>query len=119
MKESNIVAVGEQVIMQRAMINLVRLINHDENCETKIRLLLDCGAQRSYISQELVKKMNLKPIINNLLVFYTFVTSKPINIESPVVELGILLSNGFSINIKANVVANVTGLFVKKPINNK
>ena len=30
-------------MMQRAMVNLVRLMNHDEKCETKTRLLLDSG----------------------------------------------------------------------------
>ena len=35
------------------------------------------------------------------------------------VELGILLNNSFTVNIKANVVPNVTRLFERKPINNK
>ena len=35
------------------------------------------------------------------------------------VELDILLNNGFTINIKANVVPNVTRLFERKPIKNK
>ena len=30
-------------MMQRAMVNLVRLMNHDEKCDTKTRLLLDSG----------------------------------------------------------------------------
>ena len=63
--------------MQTAMGNLVHLMNHNEKCETKPRLLLDCGAQRSsYISEELVKKMNLKPANKNLLIVYTFGTTK-------------------------------------------
>ena len=78
-KESKLVAVDEQVIMQTAMVYLVCLMNHDEKCETKTRLLLDCGPQRSYISEELVKKMNLKPINKNLLIVYTFGTTKPKN----------------------------------------
>ena len=92
-------------------------MNHDKKREN--RLLLDCSAQRSYISKELVKEMNLKPINKNLLILSTFGTTKPNNIGSPVVELGTLLSNGFTININTNVVPNVTGSFEKKPINNK
>ena len=65
-----------------------------------------------------MKKMNLKPT-NNVLIVYTLGTTKPKNIESPAVELDILLNNGFTINIKANAVPNVTGLFERKPINNK
>ena len=35
------------------------------------------------------------------------------------VELGILLNNGFTINIKANAVPNVSELDERNPINNK
>ena len=75
--------------MQTAMGNLVHLMNNNEKCETKPRLLLDCGAHRaSYISEELVKKMTLTPVNKNLLIVYTFGTTKADNIEPPVVELG-------------------------------
>ena len=40
------------------------------------------------------------------------------NIESPVIELSIVLNNDFTINIKANVVLKVNR-FEKKSINNK
>ena len=53
------------------------------------------------------------------LIVYTSGTTEPKDIESPVVELDIPLNNGFTINIKANVVPNVTGIFGRKPINNK
>ena len=117
-KESNLVAVCDQVIIQTAMVNLVCPMNHDKKCETKTRLLLNCGAQRSSISEELVKKMNLKQISKNLLIVYTFGTTKPRNVELPMRELCILLNNDFTINIKANVLPNVTGSFERKPINN-
>ena len=94
-------------------------MNHDKKWETKTRLLLHCGTQWSYISEELVKKMNLKPISKNLLTSYIFGITKPNNIKFLVVELGILLNNGFAINIKANVVPYVTRLFENKLINNK
>ena len=94
-------------------------MNHDKKCETKTGLLLDYRRQQSYISKELVKKMNLKPINKNLLTAYTFGTTKPKNTESPVVELGILLNDGFSIKIKINVVTNVTGSFERDSINKK
>ena len=37
--------------MQTTMVNLVYPMNHDKKCEAKTRLLLNCGAQRSYISR--------------------------------------------------------------------
>ena len=41
------------------------------------------------------KKMNLEPFNKNLLIVYTFGTTKSKNIESPVVELGILVKQWF------------------------
>ena len=105
--------------MQTTMVNLVYPMNHDKKCEAKTRLLLDCGAQRSYISEELLKKMNVKPNKKNLLTFYTFGTTKPKNVGSLVVEICILLNSGFTVIIKVNVVPNVTGSFERKPINSK
>ena len=43
------------------------------------------------------------------MIVYTFGTSKSKNIESSVLDLGILLNNGFTINIQANVMPNLTG----------
>ena len=105
--------------MQTDIVNLEDPMNHDEKCETKTRLLLDCGAQQSYISEELVKKMNLKPESEDESDCLHLGTTEPKNIESPVVELDIPLNNGFIINIKPNIVPNVSGIFGRKPINNK
>ena len=44
----------KQFIMQTTILNLARPMNHDKKCETKTRLLLDCGSQQSYISKEFV-----------------------------------------------------------------
>ena len=46
-------------------------MNHDEKCETKTRLLLDSGGAEDESEA-------------NLLIVYTFGTTKPKNVESPV-----------------------------------
>ena len=112
-KEASMVAVGEQVIMQTATVELVNPL-----CESteRTRLLLDCGSQRSYITQELAERLKLKHIGKNYLTIYTFGTVKPKEIETPIVELGIHLKSGFVMNIKANVVPEVTGEIERAPI---
>ena len=112
-KEASMVAVGEQVIMQTATVELVNPL-----CESteRTRLLLDCGSQRSYITQELAERLKLKHIAKNYLTIYTFGTVKLKDIETPIVELGIHLKSGFVMNIKANVVPEVTGEIERAPI---
>ena len=52
--------------------------------------------------------MNLKFSHKNFLTIYTFATTKPKTIETPVVDIRIILKNGFMKYIKANVVPHVT-----------
>ena len=107
-EEPNLATIGEQVIMLTAQVDLVNPANPESKYET--RLLLSSGGQRSYISKELADKMNLKFSHMNFLTIYTFATTKPKTIETPIVDTGIILKNGFMKHIKANVVPHVTGL---------
>ena len=110
----NLAAIGEQVIMQTAQVDWVNPKNPESKYET--RLLLDSGSQKSYISKELSDKMNLKSSHKSFLTIYTFGTTKPKAIETPMVDIGIILKNGFMIHIKANVVPHVTGSIERKLI---
>ena len=113
-EEPKLVAISEQVIMQTAQVDLVNPTNLESKHET--RLLLDSGSQRSYILKELADKMNLKSSHKSFLTIYTFGTTKPKTIETPIVNIGIILKNGFMIHIKTNVIPHVTGLTEQKPI---
>ena len=100
--------------MQAAQVDLVNPKNPESKYKT--RLLLESESQRSYISRELADKMNLKSSPKSFLTIYTFGTTKPKTIETPIVGIGIILKNGFMIHIKANVVPHVTGSIERKPI---
>ena len=54
--ESSLLVCGEQVLMQTALADTVNL-NTSKKLST--RLLLDCGSQRTYISEDLVNKLQL------------------------------------------------------------
>ena len=71
----------------------------DETTE-RIRLVLDCGSQQSYISQYFVKKWKLKEIGASHLSVYTTCVKKSKNLETPIVEIGIMLKCGLSQNYK-------------------
>ena len=47
---------------------------------------------------------------------YTFGSSKPENIETKVVEFGILLNSGFTMHVRANVVPTITGKIQRMPV---
>ena len=52
--ESSLLVSGEQVLIQTALTDVVNL-NTSKKLST--RLLLDCGSQRTYISEDLVNKL--------------------------------------------------------------
>ena len=56
--ESSLLVSGEQVLMQTALTDVVNL-NTSKKLST--RLLLDCGSHRTYISEDLVNKLQLVP----------------------------------------------------------
>ena len=61
----------------------------------------------------------MQEIGKNNLVVYTFGTNKPENVETRVVELGIKLKSGFTMNMIANVVPTITGKIQRLPITMK
>ena len=71
--ESSLLVSGEQVLMQTALADTVNL---DTSKKQYTRLLLDCGSQRTYISQDLVNKLQL--VFNNIeiLTVFTFGSTK-------------------------------------------
>ena len=108
-KETNLVATEERVIMQTTTIDLKNGKDEENGIKQSVRALLDSGSQRTYISQDITDKLKLTPIDKNLLTIYTFGTTKPKCIETPVVEVTMILKSGFTMKIKANVVPNITG----------
>ena len=94
----------------------VVLVNPKDEIKHTSRLLLDCGSQRTYISKFMAEKLKLKEIGKNFLIVHTFGKNKPENIETNVVELGIKLKSGFTMNVKANIVPNITGKIQRRPV---
>ena len=111
-KETNLVATEECVIMQTATIDLENGKDEENRIKQSVRVFLDSGSQRTYISKYITDKLKLTPIDKNLLTIYTFGT-KPKCIETPVVE--VTLKSGFNLKIKANVFPNITGTIERTP----
>ena len=113
-KETNLVATEERVIMQTTTTDLEKWKGW-RKWNQIVRVFLDSGSQRTYISKDITDKLKVTPIDKNLLTIYTFGTTKPKCIETPVVEVTMILKSGFTMKIKANVVPNITGTIERTP----
>ena len=66
--ESSLLFPGEQVLMQTALADTVNLKTSQKQTT---RLLLDCGSQRTHISEDLVHKLQLMPSNTEILTVFT------------------------------------------------
>ena len=110
--ESELVAIGENVVMQTALVT----IKGDNKTNTS-RALFDTGSTRTYITEELVNSLKLKPIEEHTFSIYAFGNTKPKQKTSPVVELIIKTKFGPDIRIKATVTKQITGPLQRMPLN--
>ena len=81
--------------------------------------MLDYGSQRTYISEDLINKLQLLPSNTEILTVFTFGSTKPKEFETPVVEFGLKLKNEQTMDIQANVVPKITGMIQRAPINSE
>lgn len=114
--ESSLLVSGEQVLMQTA---LAETVNLETSKKLSTQLLLDCGSQRTHISEDLVNKLQLKPSNTKILTAFKFGSTKPKELKTTLVELGLKLKNGETMNIQANVVPKITGMIQKAPVNSE
>lgn len=95
---------GCSTMLQTAV---VKVKGHDGIMKT-CRILLDCGSQRSYITQKMAKELNLKTEEENNLAIFTFGSQSPKELQSPLVKLEMMARNGSSKTIFANVVPSIS-----------
>ena len=70
----SMVAAGEQVIMQTA---LIKAMDAGQSKSEITRVPMDTGSQRTYITEKIVKKLKLTTEGNVKLTLFTFGASKP------------------------------------------
>ncbi|XP_078334132.1 uncharacterized protein LOC144625796 [Crassostrea virginica] len=80
------------------------------------RLLMDSGSQRTYITESLADKLNLKARTTEKISVITFGAERPKIVKTPKVSLTLKLKDGHYLGIDANVVPKITGTVQRKPI---
>ena len=112
--ENVLVSSGETVLMQTAMSSVK---NPRDNMMTQtVRILLDTGSHRTYITESLAKELNLKSGRVTDLSLVTFGSKKPQRYKTPTTEVDITLKDGSIITITANIVPSITGNIQRGPI---
>jgi len=74
-----------------------------------IRLLQNTGSQRTYITEDLTKKLQLDVKGSETLSVFIFINSKPQQLHTPVTELSLLTKDGSSLHLRVNVVPKTIG----------
>ena len=59
------------------------------------------------------------PSKTEILTVFTFSSTKPKEFQTPLVEFGLKLKNGQTMDIQANVVPKITGMIQRAPINSE
>lgn len=71
-----------------------KILNPHKNVSQKVRILLDCGSQRTYISERLATKLNLNREEETEIRVVTFGSTTSTVIKTPSTKLDIKLNGG-------------------------
>ena len=112
--ESGMVAIGETVIMKTALVTM-----KSNNVTATSRAFFDSGSSRTYISEEFMNTLKLKPVEKQKFFVNTFGKAKREEKNLPTVNLIMKTKFGSDINIKATVIKQITGPLQRTPLNLK
>ena len=102
--------------MQTATV--VVLSNETRIPTIKTRILMDTGSQRTYVTEEIVKQLQLIPSARESHAVFTFGSNKPKQIRTPLVVFDLKLNNGRNLTITASVVPKISGEILRSPLGN-
>ncbi|XP_063404266.1 uncharacterized protein LOC134687739 [Mytilus trossulus] len=111
--ENSLLSSGDIVLMQTAQTTVS---NIEVNETEVVRLLMDSGSQRTYITENLAKRLNLKKKATEEITLVTFGADKPKTFRKQKVSLKIKLKDGVCMLIDANVVPKITGSILRTPL---
>ncbi|XP_045167522.2 uncharacterized protein LOC123530814 [Mercenaria mercenaria] len=81
-----------------------------------VRILLDSGSQRTYITERLATSLNLKRTNEQEIRLVTFGSDKSKVIKTMSTKLNVRLKDGHDYTITANIVPTITGSIQRKPV---
>lgn len=112
--ENALLSSGEIVLMLTAQ---AKIISPDSDEESNVRILLDSGSQRTYITENFAKSLYLRRYSEQEIRIVTFGSEQSKVIKTVSTKLKIKLKNGNDLLITANIVPTITGTIYRKPVN--
>ena len=82
----------------------------------KTQILMDTGSQRTCVTEEIVKQLQLSPSAGESYAVFTFGSSKPKQISAPLVAFDLKVNNGRNLTITASAVPKISGEILKSPL---
>jgi len=114
--EEGLLSAGENVIMKTALVEAM----DSEHLHSEVtRIMMDSGGSRTYVTEDMVKKLKLEIRGSNKLSVNEFFVTKPLELRSPIVKLVLKSKYGNTFTVIANVVKKISGRFTRHPINLK
>ena len=113
--ENALLSSGEMVLMQTATADISN--PHSEQMQN-VRMLFDTGSHRTYITESLVKRLNLKSgeEEESEINLVNFGSENPQTQKMAETTISILLKGGSMMNINASVVPSITGSILRRPV---
>ena len=111
--ENALLSSGEMVLMQTATADISN--PHSKQMQN-VRMLFDTGSHRTYITESLAKRLNLKRGEESEINLVTFGSENPQTQKTAETTIGILLKGGSIMNINASVVPSITGSILRRPV---
>ena len=110
--EGAMIASSNQVLMQTATVTVK---NRKHNSSASVRLVLDSGSQRSYITEKLAKVLKLTLDRTEKLSVVTFGSSRIKSIDCKQESLILFLKDGSTMPMNITVVPSITGKVNRVP----
>ena len=109
-----LLASGEKVLLQTAKV----IVSGTNGCKISARALLDSASQRTFVTEQLAKQLQLPLQQKELLSISTFGGKRPEGLDTYVVQFSISTKEGSLITLSANVLQQITRPIQRGPLQN-
>lgn len=110
----NVLVSSDEIVLMQTATTKVR--KPGEQHGEDIRVLLDSGSQRTYITETMAKKLQLTIGEKQTIQLVTFGSEKPQTIQTPTTQVQMRLVDDSYITITANIVPKICGQIFRRPI---
>jgi len=109
-EEKGLMSMNEMVMMQTALTDV---INTETNESHPVRLPMDSGSHRSYVSEALAEKLQLQEHGKEDIHIITFGSQTAKRVAT---KIAIKLKNGSRMTMTVNIVPTISGELQRKPL---